>query len=59
MSARGQTRLRRPPGRREYSRRVLLGKQTHFGPVGSGQPWASFGLLSLNFAPIAEPQVVR
>ncbi len=34
-----QTRLRRPPSRRAYPRPVLLRKRTHFGPVGSGQPW--------------------
>jgi len=40
MSESGQTRPRRPPSRRAYPRPVLLSKRTHFGPVGSGQPWA-------------------
>jgi hypothetical protein len=43
MPATGQTRPRRPPGRRAYSRPVLPSKRTHFGPVGSGQLWAKSG----------------
>ena len=39
-----QTRLRRPHGRRAYSRPVFLRKRPHFGPVGSGQRWATPGL---------------
>src|SRR5258708_39117292 len=37
----GQTRPRRPPPWLAYARPVLLSKRTHFGPVGSWQPWAN------------------
>jgi hypothetical protein len=42
MSQMGQTRPPPTIGRLVDAGPVLLRKRTHFGPVGSGQPWGPF-----------------